>query len=661
MKIKDIFRELVLEIAAFLVAIVLIIVTGIKYSLWLALAETILLIIFTSLQVAKLFDLKEKEISVEKMLYEELDVSDDNSIKAFPLPILVCDINGIINMFNAKFYHTFVDEDIIEGKSAAPFLGGCTPEEIAQADGIIIKFKDKYYDVYASSLDKKGQKCYAFYYTDVTEMRKTQLKYIKSRPIILLLQTDDISDLKGGYRDSERAEIRGGIEATIENWAGKYPCIMRKIAEDRFMIIADSDALDNMRKDKFSILDDVRSYKYKDRKLGITLAIGAGAGETITDCEAAAERSLEMALGRGGDQAAIKTKDDYEFFGGVSKSIETMNKFQARVAASSLLSLITASSNVIIMGHSYPDMDAFGAAVGINAVARSKGIECAIALDREKNFVNPLIEMLEEDNWNGKILNEKEALEAINGKSLLVIVDTHRSSLVNFKSVYEKARAVVVIDHHRKAVDYIDNALIFYHDPNSSSTCEIVSELLRYISPEPYLSVTEAQAILAGIVLDTKEFVLNTGVRTFEAAAFLKAKGADMVNVKRLFASSIDLNQERNKIIARARLYRGCAFSCADKDIKQARLVSAQAADELLEIEKVKASFVLFDTGENGINISARSYGDLNVQVIMEYLGGGGHRTMAAAQLKNISIEDAAEKLKEAIDVVYPKENNKDN
>ena len=654
MKAKDFFKELILEITAFFVAIIFIILTGFKYSLWMALAETILLILFTSLQVAKFFTSREKEIKVEKMLYEELDVSDENSIKAFPLPILVSSTDGVISMINTKFYHTFVNDENMQTKNAGEFLGGCTPQEIADSDGTIVKINDNYYTVYASILDSKGQKSYAFYYIDVTDMRRTQLEYIKSRPIIMLMQTDDIADLKGGYRDSERAEIRSGIEAAIENWAADYSCIMRKISEDRFMVIADSDGLDSMRRDKFSVLDDVRNYKYKDRVLGITLAIGAGAGKTIRDCEAAAERSLEMALGRGGDQAAVKTKDDYEFFGGVSKSIETMNKFQARVAASSLLSLITASNNVIIMGHFYPDMDAFGAAVGINAIARSKGIDCAIALDRERNFVNPVVDMLEKDGWDGTILNEEQALEAINRKTLLVIVDTHRSSLVNFKSVYKKANAVVVIDHHRKAVDYIDNALIFYHDPNSSSTCEIVSELLRYISPEPYLSVTEAQAMLSGIMLDTKEFILNTGVRTFEAAAFLKAKGADTVKVKRLFATSMEINQERNKIIASAKLYNGCAISCAGDDVKNARLVSSQAADELLEIENVKASFVLFETEDGGINISARSYGDRNVQIIMEYLGGGGHRTMAAVQLKNIKMENAAARLKEAIDAKYP-------
>ena len=263
--------------------------------------------------------------------------------------------------------------------------------------------------------------------------------------------------------------------------------------------------------------------------------------------------------------------------------------------------------------------------------------------------------MLRADGWDGKIIDVNEALALMTRKTLLVVVDTHKSSFVDFPTLYEKASATVVIDHHRKSVDHIKDALIFFHDPNASSTCEMVTELMRYITPAPTLSPVEAQAMLAGIMLDTKEFVLSTGVCTFEAAAFLKGKGADTVAVKRLFSNSIESNRKRSEIISAAHIYRGCAIACTAPGMENARLLSAQAADELLEVSGVKASFVIFDSGKDSVNISARSYGDLNVQIIMEYLGGGGHRTMAAAQLTGVNMEEAKSKLCEAIDAKYPR------
>ena len=309
----------------------------------------------------------------------------------------------------------------------------------------------------------------------------------------------------------------------------------------------------------------------------------------------------------------------------------------------------------MIMGHSFPDMDAFGAAVGVSSITRALGIDAYIALDENRNFAGAAVDMLRADGWDGKIIDVNEALALMTRKTLLVVVDTHKSSFVDFPTLYEKASATVVIDHHRKSVDHIKDALIFFHDPNASSTCEMVTELMRYITPAPTLSPVEAQAMLAGIMLDTKEFVLSTGVRTFEAAAFLKGKGADTVAVKRLFSNSIESNRKRSEIISAAHIYRGCAIACTAPGTENARLLSAQAADELLEVSGVKASFVIFDSGNDSVNISARSYGDLNVQIIMEYLGGGGHRTMAAAQLTGVNMEEAKSKLCEAIDAKYPR------
>ena len=654
MSFKDFLRELAVEIAAFVAAAAFIVVVAVRYSGWAALVGSVLLIAFSVYKIVKFFNIRNRERQLRDMASHSLDATDAGSVNDFPMPMLVCDGDGIIELFNRSFFHTFMDESVIDRKLAQPFIGGCDPEQAESNGAAIVKIKDSYYIVTPSSFEFKGGKEYVFYFTDVSEMKRAQLAYIKNRPIIMLLQTDDIADIKADYRDSERAAIRGGVEEVIENWTGQYDCIMRKISEERFMIIAQSDVLEKMRADRFSVLDKIREYKYKERVLGLTLSIGVGTGVAITDCEKSAEQALDMALGRGGDQAAVKTKDEYEFFGGVSKS-EKVTKFQTRVAASSLSSLISASDRVMIMGHSFPDMDAFGAAVGVSSITRALGIDAYIALDENRSFAGAAVDMLRADGWDGKIIDVNEALALMTRKTLLVVVDTHKSSFVDFPTLYEKASATVVIDHHRKSVDHIKDALIFFHDPNASSTCEMVTELMRYITPAPTLSPVEAQAMLAGIMLDTKEFVLSTGVRTFEAAAFLKGKGADTVAVKRLFSNSIESNRKRSEIISAAHIYRGCAIACTAPGMENARLLSAQAADELLEVSGVKASFVIFDSGKDSVNISARSYGDLNVQIIMEYLGGGGHRTMAAAQLTGVNMEEAKSKLCEAIDAKYPR------
>lgn len=655
MSFKDFLRELAVEIAAFVAAAAFIVVVAVRYSGWAALVGSVLLIAFSVYKIVKFFNIRNRERQLRDMASHSLDATDAGSVNDFPMPMLVCDGDGIIELFNRSFFHTFMDESVIDRKLAQPFIGGCDPEQAESNGAAIVKIKDSYYIVTPSSFEFKGGKEYVFYFTDVSEMKRAQLAYIKNRPIIMLLQTDDIADIKADYRDSERAAIRGGVEEVIENWTGQYDCIMRKISEERFMIIAQSDVLEKMRADRFNVLDKIREYKYKERVLGLTLSIGVGTGVAITDCEKSAEQALDMALGRGGDQAAVKTKDEYEFFGGVSKSVEKVTKFQTRVAASSLSSLISASDRVMIMGHSFPDMDAFGAAVGVSSITRALGIDAYIALDENRSFAGAAVDMLRADGWDGKIIDVNEALALMTRKTLLVVVDTHKSSFVDFPTLYEKASATVVIDHHRKSVDHIKDALIFFHDPNASSTCEMVTELMRYITPAPTLSPVEAQAMLAGIMLDTKEFVLSTGVRTFEAAAFLKGKGADTVAVKRLFSNSIESNRKRSEIISAAHIYRGCAIACTAPGMENARLLSAQAADELLEVSGVKASFVIFDSGKDSVNISARSYGDLNVQIIMEYLGGGGHRTMAAAQLTGVNMEEAKSKLCEAIDAKYPR------
>ena len=355
-----------------------------------------------------------------------------------------------------------------------------------------------------------------------------------------------------------------------------------------------------------------------------------------------------MALGRGGDQAAIKKNDSYKFFGGVSKGVEKRDKVKTRVIAATLTNHIDNSSNVIIMGHRFSDLDSVGSCIGMwSAVVKGLNKNAYILINRQQTLAKSLVASFEKAGFDSIFKTEDEALDLLDEHSLLIIVDTHNPNFVESKEVYERCDRVVVIDHHRMMVNHIDKALVFFHEPYASSASEMTAELVQYLGHNS-LSRLESEALLSGIMLDTKNFVLRTGVRTFEAAAYLKSNGADTVEVKRLFSNSIDTYKVKYKLVSEAEIFNYCAIASADEDIPDIRIASAQAADELLGIENVKASFVIYKTGKT-VNISARSLGDMNVQVIMEQLGGGGHQMMAACQLENTGIAEARERLVEII------------
>ncbi|MEG1942923.1 MAG: DHH family phosphoesterase, partial [Angelakisella sp.] len=361
--------------------------------------------------------------------------------------------------------------------------------------------------------------------------------------------------------------------------------------------------------------------------------------------------ALDMALGRGGDQAAVKLRSGYEFYGGVSKGVEKRNKVRTRIVANAISEVVATSNNILIMGHRFSDLDCLGSAIGICAGLKQCGKPVNIVLNTETTLAQPLYEKMLDEGYGELIVSPENAMPLASKDTLLIIVDTHVKTLVESQEVYNACKNIVVIDHHRKMVNHIDNAIIFFHEPYASSASEMAAELVQYLSDRPKITVGEAESMLAGIMLDTKSFTIRTGVRTFEAAAFLRKMGADTIEVRKLFSSSMETYQQRSRLVSSAEIYRGCAISYTEAAaaVEDIRIVSAQAADELLTISDVEASFVLYEyTG--GTAISARSMGDLNVQVIMEMLGGGGHMTMAAVQLAEVSMEDARQRLLTAID-----------
>ena len=465
----------------------------------------------------------------------------------------------------------------------------------------------------------------------------------------MLINIDSVEDALGDLRESQQSDILSEVEQLVENWLENYSCIYRKVNNSRFIVISDNENLMKMKEDKFSLLSKVRSYTYNEKVSGLTVSMGVGTGETLPECEKIARQSLDMAMGRGGDQVAIKTdKNDYEFFGGVAKGIEKRTKVRTRMVASAISDSISSCSNVLVMGHRFADLDALGSSVGVAMISKALHKDAKIVMNTKTTLAMPLAKHLSSNGMENLIIEPEEVESYLNADTLLVIVDTHRKSFLEYPELFDLVQKVIVIDHHRKTVDHINKAVIFYHEPYASSASEMVTELIQYVPFDVKIPQVCAEALMSGITLDTKNFVMKTGVRTFEAAAYLRSLGADTVAVKQLFANSMQTQKAKSEVVKSAAMYNECAIGVVDFQVDDVRIVASQAADELLNIDGVRASFVLFKT-ENVINISARSYGEINVQIIMEKLGGGGHHTMAAAQLTDETFDNALTLLKNAI------------
>ena len=614
----------------------------------LAIAECIAFLIVCVFAVYRALSAKNRYKRFLIKTSKKLDFTDQKVLSNFPFPVAVCDAEGYIAWCSSRFMNEISLGEITAADKISKFSGGIKTDDMISGEEASVFVNGKYYTVYSVKYVSGGKEYCAFYYLDNTTLKETELEYFNSRPYAVLIELDNLDDSRSDFRDSERAEIKSRIEAMLDDWSESYNSVLKKISDDRYLIVTERKNINLMIEDRFSVLETVRNFEFKGQKTGATLSVGVAEGDSIKSCEKRSRKALEMALGRGGDQVAIRNKDGYDFIGGVSKSAEKRNKVKSRVVGTALAELIKTAGNVIVMGHSYTDLDAVGAAVGVACAAQSFSVPVCIATDKKKTLASSLIEKLEKEGMGDLIVGQETALDLINRKTLLVVVDTHIEGFVEFPKLYEKAQTRVIIDHHRRAVTNIESAVIFHHDPGASSACEMVTELLQYINPDINITKTVAEALLAGIMLDTKDFVINAGVRTFEAAAFLKDKNADTVSVKKLFANSMEVNKLRTKVISQAESFMDCAVSVADFNSPDIRIVSAQAADELLKVSGIKASFVLFEN--NGTtNISARSLGEINVQIIMESLGGGGHQNMAACQLKGENVESAKIKLKEAI------------
>ena len=493
------------------------------------------------------------------------------------------------------------------------------------------------------------------YWVDTTEADELKATYTATRPVLALLMVDNYEDLMKACADTQRSAVRAQIDEKLNNWAAAGEGLLLKTERDRYLFVFEEQHYEHFVEEKFSVLDAIRDIKVGE---GVhpTLSIGIGIdADHIPELYKNANLSLEMALSRGGDQAVVRNRVDFAFYGGRAKTTEKRTKVKSRVMANALSELLADAEQVYVMGHSFADMDAVGAAAGMCCAARKRGKKAQIVIDLEHNASHAVLAWLQAlPEYAGVFVSPAEAFLKMRPGALLVVVDTNRPDIVESPQLLESCNRVAVIDHHRRAASYIENAAFSFHEPYASSASELVTELLQYLVDPADLLHEEAEALLAGIVLDTKHFTLRTGGRTFEAAAFLRRAGADTADVQRLFQNDLDDMVARYDIIRRAELYRNdIAISVVPKDGVD-RVTAAQAADELLTLKGVKASFVLFRNGEN-VQMSARSLGDVNVQVILEALGGGGNSTTAGGRVENSDVLAVKDRLTEAIDAYFEK------
>ena len=493
------------------------------------------------------------------------------------------------------------------------------------------------------------------YWVDTTEADALRERYMTTRPIIAILMIDNYDDLMKSCPDTQRSAILAQIDEKLNNWAVCGGGLLLKTERDHYLFIFEEQHYEHFVEEKFSVLDSIRDIKVGE---GVhpTLSIGIGKdADSMADLYKSANLSLEMALSRGGDQAVVRNRVDFEFYGGRAKTTEKRTKVKSRVMANALSELVADATEIYIMGHSFADMDAVGAAVGLCCVARKREKRAQIVIDLEHNASQAILKKLRTlPEYDDVFVSGGEAFLNMRPGALLVVVDTNRPEMVESPQLLESCNRVAVIDHHRRAATYIENAAFSFHEPYASSASELVTELLQYLVEPADLLREEAEALLAGIVLDTKHFTLRTGGRTFEAAAFLRRAGADTTDVQRLFQNSLGEMVNRYDIIRRAQMYReNIAISVVPQEGVD-RVTAAQAADELLGVEGIKASFVLYRNGED-VLMSARSLGEINVQVILEALGGGGNSTTAGGKVENGDCLRVQEQLMHAIDDYFEK------
>lgn len=639
------------------------------YLFWLSLP---ILLLISGLCVGKLIQIRRNEYCYFEQLNATIDSSNRVALCSFPLPVALVNENRIIVWCNESFIRCFYKPD--EEDNSLDFVTE-EPVEMFIGEGREIEYEGRSYRVYArvpqftpdeSENAKKGvevldsiNQITMLFFEDITDFKGLQEEHRMSKTMAMIVMVDNYEELLSGSKESEKAYVTIQIDRLLEEYFTEKNAVLQKLSADRFLVVIEERFVREMIFDKMKILDLAREIKVTDRT-NVTLSIGIGrTASTLAESENYARQALSMALGRGGDQAAIKTESGFHFYGAVTQGTGRYSRVKTRIMADDIKMVVRTADVVYIMGHSYGDFDSVGSAIGLACAIRKMGVQAYAVVNRELNASKELIERFS-DYETPVVIDPEVAKVGFTRNSLLIIVDTHIIKKLDDKELFEKAHPeqIVIIDHHRLSTGAIEDAGIMWQDPNASSAAELVTELIQYFGVNPILTPLEAEALLAGITLDTKDFVMRSGVSTFEAAAFLKKMGADTVSVKNLFATSMQSKAKKAEIVSAAEIYRSCAIALVDEEFPDMRVICSQAADEMLFISGVDASFTVYPIENGGWSFSARSLGKINVQIIMESLGnkkddGGGHQTMAGAQLYELSDTEAIRKLYEAIDAYF--------
>lgn len=625
------------------------------YNIWIGLTSAVICIIFIRNQIIENQKYEEKMDSYVETFNMTMDYKTRQSISNLNLPLCMCNTEGIIVWYNKKFSELIGKKGLFGDKITDHFfeMELETILDLKQGSFELESRDQKYYKAVYSINKAKDSKDNTFmvYFEDTTELENTKQRYESSKPAVITAQVDSLDEVLDSTEEQNRPQVEVEIERMMKLWADEHKLAIRKISKDKYFLVTTEEELIKMEEERFSILDSIRSI---DLKNFIPISISMGVSpfvNSLRETQLISNSALDIALGRGGDQVALKRNDKYIFYGGKSKAIEKKTRVKARIIGYALRDLLNESKNVLVMGHQFPDLDSLGSSLGVVAIAEMMGKEAKIVIESPNSSIDVLYDRIRQsEKYKHVFLKRDEALRYMDTDTLLVVVDTHNPKFTEYPRLVDKSERIVVIDHHRRGQEFIDKAVLVYHETYASSASEMVTELIPYIKERPQLNPQVAEALLAGITLDTKNFTFKTGVRTFEAAAFLRKYGADTVAVKTLFQGDMETFMIRAEALNRVRVMEEkIAITFCQNPMSNPQLVASQIADELLNLKGIQASFVIAVSRTNEVQISARSLGEINVQVIMEKLGGGGHIETAATQIKDISIEEALEKVEEQI------------
>lgn len=647
---KKIFKGLIARTKIYLIVIavllVLISILNIGYFIP-AIFVYILVLLYTYWSDQK----RQSELSehIQDLTFH-VDKAAKNTMINSPFPLVIVETDGNIVWKSSKFSQEFANidiknilKDLVKQIKLEIENNPENPEKDIQKE---VEMGEKIYQIFGKYTKAKEKYMLTLYFLDNTEYIETEQNYQDSQICVGVIMIDNFEEVNQRIEDEDKPVVKAKIEKSIYDWAATFEGLVVKSERDTFVCIFEQRYLTELEEGKFRILDTIKELELSD-KIQITLSIAvSNEGESNYEKYKSAQAGLDIALGRGGDQAVVRCDGKYTFFGGRSQEVEKLTKVKARTVSHALEELISEADKIMVMGHTNGDMDSMGASMGIYRLARTLEKEAYVVYNETGVNLQAFVETAkEEPEYAESIINKTEAISKITPETLLVVVDTHKINYVEVPELLEETHKVVIIDHHRKSVDYIEDSILTFHEVYASSASELVTEILEYATKEIELTTIEAESLYAGIMMDTKNFTFKTGVRTFEAAAYLRKCGVDIIKVKKWFQSDLKTYNKISKIVEKAEMIaENIAISTYDEADKDANLICAKAADELLTISDITASFVMGQIGDK-ICISGRSIGDINVQVILEKLGGGGHITLAGAQVEGMTMEEVKQEL----------------